>query len=100
MGRTDQAVNDQFDRLAASFRLAADREINDKRAETEVIIAVLEDKRAQVMSRQEAGYFILNWQEIDDRVRMMIVHDFRYRAIRCSRDTRRREAADSTLSGD
>jgi hypothetical protein len=98
--RIKRRVNDQFDRLAVSFRLVADREINDKRAETEAIIAILEDKRAEVMSRQEAGYFIQDWQEIGDRVGKMIVRDPRYRAIRCNRDARRRGASGSTLIGD
>jgi hypothetical protein len=98
--RIKRRVNDQFDRLAASFRLVADREINDKRAETEAIIAILEDKRAEVMSQQEAGYFIHDWQEIGDRVGKMIVRDPRYRAIRCNRDARRRGASGSTLIGD
>jgi hypothetical protein len=87
--RIKRRVNDQFDRLAASFRLVAETEINDKLAETEAIIAILEDKRAEVMSRQEARYFIHDWQEIGDRVGKMIVRDARYRALRCNRDARR-----------
>jgi hypothetical protein len=95
--RIKRTVNDRFDRVAASFRLVAEREIDDKRAETEEIIAILEDKRAEVMSQQEAGYFIHDWQEIGDRVGKMIVHDPRYRAIRCNRDARRLAATGSTF---
>jgi hypothetical protein len=38
-------------------------------SDTEAIIAILEDKRAEVMSREEAGYFVHDWQEISDQVR-------------------------------
>jgi hypothetical protein len=51
-------------------------------SDTEVIIAVLEDKRAEVMSSEEAGYFVHDWQEISDQVRQMIFHDPRYQAIK------------------
>jgi hypothetical protein len=95
--RIKRRVNDRFDRVAASFRLVAEREIEDKRAETEEIIAILEDKRAEVMSRQDAGYFIYDWQEIGDRVGKMIVRDPCYRAIRCNRDARRLGATGSTF---
>jgi hypothetical protein len=94
--RIRRRVNDRFDRLAASFRLVAEREINDKRAETEEIIAILEDKRAEVMSRQEAGYFIRDWQEIGEQVGKMIVRDPRYRAIRRNRGARGLGATCST----
>jgi hypothetical protein len=82
-------VNDDFDRVAASFRLIADRQNDGKRADTEAIIAILEDKRAEVMSRKQAGYFIHDWQEIGDRVRQMIFHDARYQAIKSNRPARR-----------
>jgi hypothetical protein len=74
-------VNADFDRVAASFRAVASKQ-GDKRADTDAIIAILEEKRTQVMSRQEAGYFIHDWQEITDQVRQMIFHDSRYQAIR------------------
>jgi hypothetical protein len=93
-------VNDQFDRLAASLRLVADKEVQGKRDETEAMIAILEDKRADVMSRQEAGYFIRVWQEIGGRIAKMISRDPRYQAIRRNRDARRREAIDATFLGD
>jgi hypothetical protein len=75
-------VNAEFDRVAASFRSVAGRQRDEKRADTEAILAILEDKRAAVMSREEAGYFIHDWQEISDQVRQLIGQDSRYQAIK------------------
>jgi len=88
--RIKRQVNDEFNRVAASFRSIADRQNADNRADTEAIIAILEDKRAEVMRREQAGYFIHDWQEIGDQVRQMIFHDPRYQAIRGNRAARRR----------
>jgi hypothetical protein len=41
------------------------------------------------MRREEAGYFIHDWQEIGDQVRQMIFHDPRYQAIRGNKAARR-----------
>ena len=83
-------VDAEFDRVAASFRSIAGKQDDDKRADTEAVIAILEDKRAQVMSREQAGYFIHDWQEISDQVRQLIFHDAGYQAIKSKRATRRR----------
>jgi hypothetical protein len=88
--RIKRQVTVEFDRVAASFRSIADRQDGDNRADTEAIIVILEDKRAEVMSREQAGYFIHDWQEIGDQVRQMIFHDPRYQKIRGNRAARRR----------
>ena len=88
--RIRRQVNAEFDRVAASFRSIADKQTGDKRANTETAIAILEEKRAEVMSRKDAGYFIHDWQEISDQVRQMIFHDPRYQAIKSNRAARRR----------
>jgi hypothetical protein len=31
------------------------------------MIAILEEKRAELMEHQEAGYFIYDWQEVRDQ---------------------------------
>jgi hypothetical protein len=80
--RIKRQVNDEFDRVARSFRSVARKQTDARRSETEAILAILEDKRAAVMSREEAGYFIRDWQEIADQVRQMIFHDPRYQAIK------------------
>ena len=50
--------------------------------DTQAIIAIVEEKRAEVMEHQEAGYFIHDWQELRDQVRQMIKKDDRYKAIK------------------
>jgi hypothetical protein len=51
-------VGAEFDRVAASFRSIALKQDAEKRADTEAIIAVLADKRAEVMSIDSVGSFI------------------------------------------
>ena len=80
--RIKRRVNTEFDRVAASFRSVAGKQADDKRADTEAIIAILAEKRAEVMSKKQAGYFIHDWQDISDQVRQMIFHDARYQAIK------------------
>jgi hypothetical protein len=83
--RIKRQVNDEFDRVAALLRSVARKQSEAKRAETEALIGILEDKRAEVMSKQQAGYFIHDWQEIGDQVRQMIFRDARYQAIKSNR---------------
>jgi SOS-response transcriptional repressor LexA len=80
--RIKRRVNDEFDRVARSFRSVAIRQSDAKRAGTEAILTILEEKRVEVMSREEAGYFIHDWQEINDQVRQMIGKDSRYLALK------------------
>jgi hypothetical protein len=81
-------VNADFDRVAALFRSVAAKQDGRERSDTEAVIAVLEDKRSEVMRRHEAGYFIHDWQEITDQVRQMIFRDGRYQAIKSHRSAR------------
>jgi hypothetical protein len=78
-------VNEEFDRVAGTLRAVARRQAAESRSKTEAIIAILEDKRAEVLARQESGYFIHDWQEISDQVRQMIGADPRYAAIRAEK---------------
>jgi hypothetical protein len=80
--RIKRQVDSEFDRVAAAFRSVSEKQIVRKRAHTEAIIAILEDKRSEVMVREQAGYFIHEWQEITDQVRKMIMADSRYQAIK------------------
>ena len=84
--RIKRQVNDEFDRVAALLRSVARKQSEAKRAETEAVVGILEDKRAEVMSKQQAGYFIHDWQEIGDQVRQMIFRDTRYQAIKSNRE--------------
>lgn len=83
--RIRQRVDAEFDRVATAFRTIARKQGERARADTEAIIAILEEKRAAVMAREQAGYFIHEWQEIGDQVRQMIFLDPRYQAIKENR---------------
>ncbi len=72
-----EKVNAEFDRVGRALESAV-------RADTRAMIAILEEKRAEVMARGEAGYFIHEWQELRDQVRLMIADDLRYKAIKAS----------------
>jgi hypothetical protein len=82
--RIKRQVNEEFDRVAAAFTVVARRQNGRRRTETEAIIAILEEKRLEVMRNEEAGYFIHGWQEIGDQVRQLIFQDSRYQAIKTS----------------
>jgi hypothetical protein len=86
-----ERVNAEFDRVAKALESAARKQTDRNRADTQAILAILEDKRADVMARTHAGYFIHDWQELNDQVRQMIVKDPRYVAIKSSKKARQRE---------
>jgi hypothetical protein len=75
-------VNVEFDRVASALEAAARRQLEPDRSNTRAMIAILEDKRAEVMANQKAGYFIHDWQELRDQVRQLIKSDPRYKAIK------------------
>ena len=83
--RIRRQVNDEFDRVARLFGSVANSQSDTERTETEAILAILEEKRAEVIGREEAGYFIHDWQEISDQVRLLIFHDARYQASKARR---------------
>jgi len=85
-------VGAEFDRVANALDLAAGKQTGQKRTDTRAVIAILKEKRAGVMARQEAGYFILEWQELRDQVRQSIAKDSRYQAIKAKQN--------SNVSGD
>ena len=84
-----ERVGAEFDRVAKALQSVAGQQAEQDRADTRAIIAILEEKRAEVMARTQAGYFIHDWQELSDQVRRMIVRDPRYLAIKSSKTTRR-----------
>jgi len=88
-------VREEFDRVSTSFWSIAKHQTGSRRSDTLTILAILEDKRAQVLSRQEAGYFIRDWWEPGDRVRQLIFDDPRYQVIKNSRGRRPRREVDS-----
>lgn len=87
--RIRRRVNAEFDRVAASFQAIARKQDSGRQADTTDVLAILEEKRVEVMGRQQAGYFIHDWQDISDQVRQMIFHDPRYAEIRARMAARR-----------
>ena len=75
-------VNAEFDRVAKVLERTATQRSGQKRLDTYGMIAILEEKRAEVMSNQDADYFIHDWQELHDQVRKMLIKDARYQAIK------------------
>jgi hypothetical protein len=74
----------EFDRVRSVLEAAAAKRSGQERLDTQAMIAILEDKRVEVMAHREAGYFIHDWQELRDQVRQLIIHDDRYKAIKAS----------------
>ena len=66
--RIKHMVEAEFDRVLRAFRQVADTQSGVRRSRTLEVIAVVERNRAAVMAREDAGYFIRDWQ-----VRRMIV---------------------------
>jgi hypothetical protein len=87
--RIRERVSGEFDRVSATFNAVAATQDAEAKADTQAIIEILEDKRAEVMRRDQAGYFIHDWQEITDQVRQMIFHDVRFAPIRERQSARR-----------
>ena len=75
-------VDIEFDRVAKALEAAARNQSSEDRLNIQALIAILEDKRADVMANTEAGYFIHDWQELRYQVRQMIMKDERYKAIK------------------
>jgi hypothetical protein len=88
--RIRRQVDAEFDRVAAAFEQAAAKQSKPDRMDTEAIIAILEKKRVEVLAKDQAGYFIHDWQELGDQVRQMIHQDPAYQAIKAARESRSR----------
>ena len=74
-------VHKEFDRVGMILKLAAEKQPGSYQNDTLELLAILEDKRHDVMAHDRAGYFIHDWQELSDQVREMIVNDPRYGEI-------------------
>jgi hypothetical protein len=75
-------VSEEFDRVTKALESAMSRQSELKRGNTLTAIAILQDKRSEVMAQDQAGYFIREWHEMRDQVRQLITQDSRYQAIR------------------
>src|ERR1019366_8923354 len=74
-------VDAEFDRVAQALKTAAGTRGEQIQSRTAAVIATLEEKRAEVMANDQAGYFIVEWQELTDQVRRLLGRDSRYQAI-------------------
>ena len=92
--RIRRTVNTEFDRVGEALEAATSKQSPENQRDADAVITILEEKRAEVMAIDEAGYFIHEWQDMDGRVRQMIVNDPRYTAIRAKRAERRGAIAD------
>jgi hypothetical protein len=75
-------VGREFDRVRRVLESLAPTRSPQGRTQLAAIIRILEDKRAEVMANENAGYFIHDWQDLDDHVRQLIVGDPRYEAVK------------------
>lgn len=81
-------VEAEFDRVRKVLEYAAAKRSPENLADIQAIIRILEDKRAEVLENEQAGYFIHDWQEPRDLVSRMVVLDPRYEAIKASQAAR------------
>jgi hypothetical protein len=88
-------VAQEFDRVANAFKEVALKQTPQHRADTGAVLAILEEKRAETMANDRAGYFIRDWQELNAQVRQLIAKDSRYQAIQADRAARK-----NTKTGD
>lgn len=77
-----ERVDKEFDRVANAIKGVAAKQTGHDRTNAEALIALLEEKRFEVMGHERAGYFIHDWQEFGELVRQMIVKDPRYKEIK------------------
>ena len=74
-------VHVEFDRVARALEARGGAQTERRRSDTLAMIGILEEKRAEVMAKEDAGYFIRDWQELRDQVRLMIINDPRFKGI-------------------
>jgi hypothetical protein len=82
-------VHKEFDRVGMIMKSVAEKQVSLDQTDTVKLVAILEEKRHEVMANDRAGYFIHDWQELSDQVRQMIVKDPRYTKIMASQAARK-----------
>jgi len=75
----------EFDRVANALTAVANRQTGRDLLDTQTAIEILQEIRIGVMAREDSGYFIRNWQDIDAQVRRMIVLHPRHNSMRAAR---------------
>lgn len=87
--RLRESVAVEFDRVAKALGDATSKQSPQNQKDARAMIAILDDKRDEVMANSDAGYFIHFWQELSGRVRQLIAADPRYTALKAARAARR-----------
>ena len=75
-------VGAEFDRVERALTAVMLKQLEPNRISALSAIAILNEKRGEVMANNTAGYFIKEWQELDGKVRLMITQDPRYTALK------------------
>jgi len=78
-------VEADFERVCRAFKAVAANQTGTKLAYTLAVVSLLDEHRASVLARREAGYFIREWRELSDQVRQMLFRDPRYQTIKANR---------------
>jgi hypothetical protein len=92
--RIKPLISAEFDRVSEALGAVARRQSTQDRLDTLASIAILEEKRQEVLTRNEAGYFIKHWQELTDQVQKLVRDDPRFTAINQGRAARRNREDD------
>jgi hypothetical protein len=82
------SVGVEFARVEEALRRAARKQGEQDRTATQAMIAILEEKCAEVLKNNQAGYFIRHWGELTDQVRLLLRDDARYQAIKVAKAER------------
>ncbi len=83
------SVRAEVDRVAQAFRIAADRQQGQDHLATLAFIAILEDKRVEVLAKEQAGYFVRVWQGLSDQLQQIVARGSRCQTIQIERRARK-----------
>ena len=73
------------DPVAKALQALAGMPAAQDRMDIQAVIVVPEEKRTEVRTKDQAGYFIRVWRKLRDQVRKLIGKDSRYQAIKAER---------------
>ena len=73
------------DPVAKAFATPSGMSAAQDGIDTQAVIVVPKEKRTEVRTKHQAGYFIRVWRELRDQVRKIIGKDSRYKAIKAKR---------------
>ncbi len=83
-----ESVAAEFDRVASALNGVALRQTGAALLDTQTAIEILEESRRAVLARDEAGFFIRDWQDLSGQVRELIARDPRHKAMQAARKQR------------